>query len=62
MSDRYSDEITLAIYGDTDAGYGKTYRDIADEAPQDVYLAAEADYRKGWRNFKYGKNDPRGKR
>jgi hypothetical protein len=54
--DRFTDDITLAIYGDTDAGYGLTYKQIADEAPQDEDYAAECDYKHGWRNFRYGKH------
>jgi len=55
MSDRLLDEVTLAVFGDHDAGYGKTYAQLADEAPdvEEGYFAAECDL--NWADFRFGK-------
>jgi hypothetical protein len=35
MSDRFSDDVTMAVFGDHDAGYGQTYSQIANDSPED---------------------------
>ncbi len=41
MTDRKLDEVTLAVFGDHDAGYGQTYSELAGEDEYQDWLADE---------------------
>jgi hypothetical protein len=53
MSDRKLDEVTLAVFGDHDAGYGVTYAQSQAEDIYDDGYDAECDL--DWSDFNFGK-------
>jgi hypothetical protein len=50
MSDRKLDEITLAIFGDHDAGFGETYSELDGDDFADDPKSYESD----WADFNFG--------
>ena len=58
--DRFFHDLMLAVYGDEDAGYGKTYSQIDEEAEEEASHPTDTDLL--WSDFNYGDRTKRKKR
>jgi hypothetical protein len=55
MSDRKLDDVTLAVFGDHDAGFGETYAELYDDESDDDLKS----YEDNWADFNFGKKKPK---
>jgi hypothetical protein len=53
MNDRKLDDVTLAVFGDHDAGYGQTYSELDADESQSDSGSVEMDL--DWADFNFGK-------